>query len=254
MIVAPTGHLTQFHHDGEAETAAGLEKAGTIFFISTQTRLKMSEIRSRAPKANLAFQVYFYGDHSWVEQQVKEAEQIGVTSICVCVDSPIRTFSYNRMVGHYDARKYGRRTTPPVPAQHLNALLTWADIDWLRTITKLPLLLKGIMTVEDAVMALDHGADAIWHSNHGGRALECDITAVELVAEVRSAVGKETTLIVDGGIRTGSDVFKCLALGADMVSIGRFVVYGLIADGAPGVQRTLELFQQEIASVMAMCH
>jgi isopentenyl diphosphate isomerase/L-lactate dehydrogenase-like FMN-dependent dehydrogenase len=253
LIIAPTGHLTQFHHDGEAEMAAGLEDTGTIFFISTQTRLKMSEIRARAPKGDVAFQVYFYGDHDWVKEQVREAEEIGVTSICVCVDSPIRAFSYSRLDGRYDARKYGRRTTPPVPLQHLNARITWADIDWLRTITKLPLSLKGIMTVEDAVLAIEHGADAVWLSNHGGRALECDLTAVEMLEEVRSAVGKEAVLIVDGGIRTGSDVVKCLALGADMVAIGRPIIYGLIADGAAGVRRTVELFHQEIVSVMAMC-
>lgn len=252
LIIAPTGHLTQFHFDGEAELAAGVDGFDTVFCVSTQTRIAMPEIRQRAPNMNWMFQVYFYGDREWILEQVRLAESLGASSICVCVDAPWRPARYRDRENRYDARKYGRRTTPPVPAQHLSKKVTWDDIAWLRSETKLPLLLKGILTAEDGKIAVEHGADAVWLSNHGGRQLECDLTGVEVVAEVREAVGS-VPLVVDGGVRTGSDVLKCLGMGADMVAIGRPAIYGLVADGAAGVRRTLELFQEELSANMAMC-
>lgn len=254
FLVAPLGHLTQFHHDGEAELAAGTEGENTLLCISTQTRLQLSEVRARAPKADIAWQVYFYGDRDWVAGQVEEAKRHGAQAICVCVDAPIRPVRYPDMEIRYDGRKNGRRTQPAVPNTLCNAHTTWDDIAWLKEQAgDLPLLVKGIMTGEDAVLATAHGADVVWVSNHGARQLDSGLSTLEVLEEIRAAVGPGTPLVLDGGIRTGSDILKALALGADMVAIGRPVVFGLITAGAEGVRRTFQLFRDELEASMAMC-
>jgi isopentenyl diphosphate isomerase/L-lactate dehydrogenase-like FMN-dependent dehydrogenase len=116
-----------------------------------------------------------------------------------------------------------------------------------------PVIVKGIVCAEDAVLALEHGADMLWVSNHGGRVLDSGLASLDVLPEIRAAVGKKATIIFDGGVRTGSDILKALALGADIVATGRPVVYGLAVDGAAGVARIFELFAEEFRSAMAMC-
>ena len=131
--------------------------------------------------------------------------------------------------------------------------LNWKTLEKFQRISKKPIILKGILSADDALLAKKIGVDAIWISNHGGRVLETDITALEQLNPIRRKVGKSLKIIVDGGIRTGSDVIKCLSLGADYVAIGRPLIYGLVADSKKGVERVLELYLNELKTSMRLC-
>jgi isopentenyl diphosphate isomerase/L-lactate dehydrogenase-like FMN-dependent dehydrogenase len=254
LIIAPMGAMSQYHADGEAEMAAGVYDANALMCVSTHTRISLGDIRKQSPNARLVWQIYFYGDRDWVKQQIDEAIKYNCEAICICVDAPSRPVRYLDRETRYDARKVGRQTSVPAPDTSKNSHLTWDDFDWLRSIvTDVPLWIKGIMTAEDAVLSLDHGADLIWISNHGGRQLDSGLATLEVVEEIREAAGTETPIIMDGGVRTGSDIIKALALGADVIAIGRPAIYGLIAGGREGVQRVFELYREEIISSMAMC-
>lgn len=253
VIVAPLGHLTQFHEDGEAELALGTEGEGSILFISTQTRISLREVREYSPNSRLAWQVYFYGSREWVEGQVKEAEQLGAVAICVCVDGPKRPVRYLDREARYDGRDHGRFSAPRVPDTLMNLRTTWKDMEWLRSATGLPLILKGIMTPEDARLAIDIGADCVWVSNHGGRTVDSGLATLEVIEEIRGEVGPDYPLVLDGGVRTGSDVVRAIALGADLVAIGRPAAYGLAAGGAEGVHKVFELLREEVDATMANC-
>ena len=253
MIIAPLGHLTQFHDDGEGELARGTESEGSIFCVSTQTRIALSEIRDMAKNARLIWQIYFYGDKSWVLEQINEARNQGCIAIAVCVDAPIRPVRYLDRESRYDGREHGRRTSAPGPDQPMNAKTTWEHIKWLKKEVKdMPILIKGIMSKEDARICQDIGIDAIWISNHGGRQLESGLSTLEVLEEIRSEVGDSVSIILDGGIRNGTDIVKAIALGADIVAIGRLAIYGLIAGGANGVHKIFELMREELIATMAM--
>ncbi|OSM00115.1 alpha-hydroxy acid oxidase [Magnetofaba australis] len=253
VVIAPLGHLTQFHEDGEAELAAGAEGEGTLLCISTQTRLTLEEIRARAPRAELIWQVYCYGDRAWIADQVAQAKAHGVVGIAVCVDAPIRPVRYLDQEIRYDGRKHGRRTQPPVMDTSYNARITWNDMDWLKSqCGDLPFLIKGVMTPEDAALSVAHGADVVWVSNHGGRQIDSGLATLEVLPEIRQAVGNDVTLFFDGGVRTAGDVYKALCLGADVVALGRLAAYGLITAGAPGVKHVLNLLHTELEANLAM--
>ena len=130
--------------------------------------------------------------------------------------------------------------------------LTWSDVDWLRSITSLPILLKGILTAEDALLALEHGVSGIVVSNHGGRQLDSVVTGIEVLPEVVAAVAGRCEVYVDGGIRRGTDILKALALGARAVLVGRPVLWGLAVNGAPGVQHVLEILRDELELAMRL--
>lgn len=249
-IISPLGHLTQFHEDGEAELAAGTEGEETILCISTQTRISLPEIRERAKDTNLLWQVYFYGPREWVAEQVRIATDCGVVAICVCGDAPTRPVRYRDREARYDGRDHGRRTSTPVPSTLTNASTSWEDFAWLRDITDLPVIVKGVMTREDAELSVKYGADAVWVSNHGGRQLDSGLASMDVLPEVRDAIGSEMPLILDGGVRTGGDMVRALAAGADCVGIGRLAAYGLMAGGAAGVHKMLELLREEFISAM----
>ena len=249
-IICPLGHLTQFHEDGEAELAAGTEGEDTILCISTQTRIALPEIRERAKDANLLWQVYFYGPRDWVAEQVRIAADCGVVAICVCGDAPTRPVRYRDREARYDGRDHGRRTSEPVPSTLTNASTSWDDFAWLRDNTDLPIIVKGVMTAEDAKLSVKYGADAVWVSNHGGRQLDSGLASMDALPEVREALGPNVPLILDGGVRTGGDMVRALAAGADCVGIGRLAAYGLTAGGADGVHKMFVLLREEFISSM----
>lgn len=253
LIGAPLGGMTQYHQDGEIALVQGGHAASTIMSISAMSRLRIEEIRDAAPKAALIYQVYFQGSDDWLETEVARAKSVGVKALCLCGDAPVRSMRYRDRENRYDARKFGRRTNAPPPNHALGARATWDYIAWFKRQIDVPVIVKGISCAQDATLALEHGADILWVSNHGGRVLDSGMASLDVLPEIRAAAGKKTTIIFDGGIRTGSDVLKALALGADIVASGRPVVYGLAADGAVGVERVFELFAEEFRAAMAMC-
>ena len=133
-----------------------------------------------------------------------------------------------------------------------NASMTWDIIDWIRRHCKMKLVLKGIMTEEDALLAIKHNVDGIIVSNHGGRQLESDLSTIECLEEVITAVNGKIPVMIDGGIRRGSDIFKAMALGANAVCIGRAFIYGLAANGQKGVEEVLEILQEELVRTMQL--
>jgi 4-hydroxymandelate oxidase len=148
----------------------------------------------------------------------------------------------------------GAAASPISPTQSAfsDPALTWADVDWLRSLTSLPLLLKGILTAEDALLALEHGVDGIIVSNHGGRQLDGAVSSIEALPEVVEAVAGRAEVLLDSGVRRGTDVLKALALGAKAVLIGRPYIWGLAVDGEAGVRRVLSLLREEFALAMAL--
>ena len=253
LIGAPLGGMTQFHQDGEIALAQGGRAASTITSISAMSRLRIEEVREAAPKASLIYQIYFHGPDDWLEDEVARAKAVGVKALCLCVDAPVRTMHYRDRENRYDARKFGRRTNASPPGHALGARATWDYVAWFKRQIDVPVIVKGIVCAADAELALEHGADMIWVSNHGGRVLDSGLASLDVLPEIRAAVGQKATIVFDGGIRTGSDILKALALGADVVAAGRPLVYGLAVDGPAGVARVIELFAEEFRSAMAMC-
>lgn len=252
LIGAPLGGLTQYHADGEIALTQGCAGASSVAALSAMSRLRIEEVRQAATQAKLIYQIYFQGPDEWIESEVRRALDIDVMAICLCGDAPVRTMRYRDRENRYDARRFGRYTNSRPPAHELGARATWQHVEAIRKMTTKPLIVKGIMHAEDAARAVAAGADAVWVSNHGGRALDSGLASLYILPEIRAAVGK-ATVIFDGGIRTGSDILRALAMGADIAAVGRPLVYGLAVDGAAGVQRMFDLFAEEFHSAMAMC-
>lgn len=248
LVIAPMGHLTQFHKNGEAEVALGAEKFSTIVVISSLTRLNLDEIRKYSKKSDIIYQIYFFNNKNWVEKEIIRAKKINVKAVTVTIDSPVASVKYPTLLDKYDARKFGRRTN----FYNLNKkpyFPNWNDIKWLKQkLGKTPLILKGIMHPEDAIKAFKHGAYSVWISNHGGRAFESNVSSLEALQNIRKKVGKNKHLIFDGGVRTGSDLVKALDAGANLIAVGRPIIYGLISGGSEGILQTLNLFYKEFKS------
>jgi len=180
-----------------------------------------------------------HGDSAWVDEIAARAEASGNGAFCLTVD----TAFYSRRERDLAKRNIRRSD---VPGREHQLALTWRDVDRLKSKLKIPLILKGIATAEDALMAVDHGVDMVYVSNHGGRQLDHGLGSVAVLPEIVKAVNKQATIIVDGSINRGSDIVKAIAAGADMVGIGRMQCLGLAADGAPGLVRMLEIMETEV--------
>ena len=234
--------------------------------MATQTLEQIAE----AASGPLWFQLYVYRDRAFTERLVRRAEQAGYRALVVTVDTPrlgrrerdIRN-SFGLPPHLHAANLDDDRLTHTAAAPGESALathadtnfdasLTWNDIDWLRSITQLPVVLKGIMTAEDAALAVAHGVDALVVSNHGGRQLDGVAATIDVLPEIAAAVAGACEVYLDGGIRRGSDVLKALALGARAVLLGRPVLWGLAVDGAAGVEHVLRLLADELETAMAL--
>jgi 4-hydroxymandelate oxidase len=274
LIVAPMAHQRLLHPHGEAATALAAAAQGAGFVLSTQSNVPMEDIaqlvQQDAGRGPLWFQLYWQPSRDTTLALIQRAEAAGFDALVLSVDAPV--------AGVRDAeRRHGFKLPPGVSAVHLPPANTtvaptelasgqsrlfdqllhnapdWDDVAWLRRQTRLPLLLKGITHPDDARLGLDLGADGIVLSNHGGRTLDTVPATAQLLPAVARAVAGRVPLIVDGGIRRGTDVLKALALGADAVMVGRPVLHGLINAGAQGVAQVLRLLRDELEVAMALC-
>ena len=186
LILAPMGHQTQFHAKGEVETAKGAIKANIINFFGTQSRMKLSDIikYNKNPKFT-GWTIFPFGEKKWILDQVKNAEKNKCIAITLCIDANTRSHRYIDRESRYDARKYGGRTNPVSPSPKASLKYDWSLISYIKKNTKLPVIPKGILTVEDCKKALKHGADGIWISNHGGRMFNSGITPVEAIMNIK---------------------------------------------------------------------
>jgi len=250
IIAAPTAYHRFAHPEGECATAQGVGKAGTVLTVSTVSSRTIEDIAS-ATDGPLWFQLYIYRDNKITAKLIQRAEDAGYRAIVLTIDVP-RFGRRERDVRNHFA-------LPPLANIEVNDVtnmkpsVTWKDIAWLRTLTPLPILVKGVLTAEDALLAIEHGVDGIIVSNHGGRQLDGAVASIDALPEVVEAVAKRCEVYLDGGIRRGIDVIKALALGAQAVLIGRPVLWSLAVDGAAGVYRMLELLRAELELAMALC-
>lgn len=251
ILIAPTAQHGLAHTEAERATARAAGKVGTLMVASTSSTHSLEEI-AQAASGPLWFQLYVYPTLQVGEKLVRRAEAAGYKAIVVTVDLPrlgnrerdkrsgfIISFEGNFV----DEQEIAGRTKIP---------FTWDKLPWLRSITSLPILLKGILTAEDALLALEHGMDGIIVSNHGGRQLDGVLSGIEALPEVVEAVNGRCEVYVDGGIRRGTDVLKALALGARAVMVGRPILWGLAVNGERGAGHVLEILRDELELAMVL--
>jgi 4-hydroxymandelate oxidase len=251
VLVAPTAFHRLADPGGERATARAAASAGAIMVVSMASTVAVEDIAAAAPGACLWFQVYLQPDAAFTESVVRRAEAAGCAALVVTVDSPARGV-HDRDARHgFDDLPEGLccenlrdgegRVRPIV----MSPEISWEHITRLREITDLPIVLKGILHPADARLAVAHGAAAVLVSNHGGRQLDTVPATIDMLPEIVAAVDGAVPVLVDGGIRRGTDVAKALALGAAAVGVGRPVVWGLAAGGERGVAHVLGLLRAE---------
>jgi isopentenyl diphosphate isomerase/L-lactate dehydrogenase-like FMN-dependent dehydrogenase len=251
ILIAPTAFHCLAHPEGECATARAAGRADTLMVASTSSTRSLEDT-ARETSGPLWFQLYVH-DRQSAEELVHRATAAGYRALLITVDSP--------RWGHKERSiRSGFRLPPKANFPKKEAAvdvvsLTWESLAWLRSLTSLPLVLKGILTAEDAVLAVQHGVDGIVVSNHGGRQLDSVPASIEALPEVVEAVDGRCEVYLDGGIRRGTDILKALALGARAVLVGRPMLWGLAVNGAEGVGNVLELLRTELelAMVLAGC-
>ena len=252
ILVAPSSAHGLAHPDAERATAQGAGAAGALMVASTESTASLEEIGAAAT-GPLWFQLYVYRNRHVAETLVRRAEDAGYRAIVLTVDLPTWARQERAMRSEEQRRWPPQGNLPGLSGADLDPYnLTWRDLDWLRAHTSLPLVLKGILTAEDAALAVEQGVEGIVVSNHGGRALDGAPATIEALPEVVEAVARRCEVYLDGGVRRGTDALKALALGARGVLVGRPVLWGLAVDGAQGVQHVLELLRAELERAMAL--
>jgi 4-hydroxymandelate oxidase len=266
VLVAPMAYHRLAHDEGEAATARGAAAAGTILVTSTLATVSLEDTATAAPGAPRWLQVYLRRDRGWAAELVARAAAAGYEALVFTVDLPV--------LGHRRVDEANAFALPagmamanlPVLAatvaggsaltahvrDDLDPSLTFDDITWLRDLSGLPVLVKGVLRGDDARACVDAGAAGIVVSNHGGRQLDTAVATADALAEVVAAVGGDVEVLVDGGIRRGTDVLKALALGARAVLVGRPVLWGLATGGADGVHAVLDGLGAEFARALAL--
>lgn len=273
IFLAPVAYQRMAHPDGEVATAcaASAQQAGLV--LSTQASIRLETVAQAVvndpERGPLWFQLYLTPDRAFNRELVQRAERAGYEALVVTVDAPVN--------GARDRERRAGFHLPPgvsavnlggggaAPAQTplsgpsalcgglLQVATSWADIDWLLSQTKLPVLLKGVLHPDDARQAVQLGVAGLVVSNHGGRTLDTAPTTAAVLPRIRQVLGADVPLLVDGGIRRGTDVLKAVALGANAVLIGRPYIYGLANAGALGVAHVLRLLRDELEIAMALC-
>ncbi|MFP3965860.1 alpha-hydroxy acid oxidase [Actinomadura fulvescens] len=259
VLVAPTAFHRLAHPEGERATARAAAAAETIMIVSMASTVAVEEVAAAAPEAVLWFQLYVQPDLDFTESIVRRAEAAGCRALVVTVDSPARGRRDRELRHGFDDLPDGlccenlRDGDTGVRPIVMSPSISWEHLHRLRRITALPIVLKGVLHPEDARAAVLHGAAAVMVSNHGGRQLDTVPATLDLLPEIVAAVCGAVPVLLDGGVRRGTDVLKALALGATAVAVGRPVVWGLAADGERGVGRVLELLRDEIEQALMMC-
>ena len=256
VIAAPTASHDLAHHGGEVETARGAASAGALMTLSTISSRPMEEVAAAAPGAPRWFQLYPPSDRAAAGELVARAVRAGYGAIAVTVDLPLPGNRERDLRNGFEVQ-LGVHLPPDQPVDPDTGLVVlptmdWDDLAWLRSICPIPLISKGVLRADDAIRAVDAGCDGVWVSNHGGRQLDTAIATADALAEISGAVGERALVVVDGGVRRGIDALKALALGADLVAVGRPILWGLAVAGADGVHHVLDTLRSELALAMAL--
>jgi 4-hydroxymandelate oxidase len=261
VLVAPTALQRLAHPDGEAATARAASQAGTVFCLSTISSVTPGELAAAAPDGRRWFQLYWSRDRGFTKSVVEAIVESGFEAIVLTVDLPAGGRRERDLRAAFEVPEDIPLPNLPEPLQGelqealgwiVDPTITWRDLEWLVSLTDLPLVIKGILTAEDAELACEHGATGIIVSNHGGRQLDGVPATLDALPEVVEATGGRAEVLLDGGIRRGTDVVTALALGARAVLVGRPVLWGLAVEGEAGVRRVLELLQDEVALALTL--
>ena len=263
VVVGPLAYQQLYHPDAECGTARAAAAAGTVMAVSTFCTRSHEEIAAAAPGLRQWCQLYVFRDRGVTREHIAEAEASGCSAIVLTVDTPrLAQRERDIRVGFqvpsdlplpYARAAVGEAASNPSDQfAMLDASVSWRDLEWVAGEGRLPIVLKGIVTAEDAQLAVEHGAAAVVVSNHGGRQLDGAPATLDALPEVAEAVAGGAEVYLDGGIRRGTDVAKALALGARAVLAGRAPVFGLAAAGEDGVQHVLELLREELALTLCL--
>lgn len=273
ILLAPCAYQKLVHPAGEVETARGAAAVRAPFVVSTFATVSLEEIAGATPASGrertpLWFQLYVHPDHAFTRDLIQRTEAAGYGVLCVTVDTPI--------LGMRDReRRAGFHLPPGIERANLQALgetvtkmghfegggnysildpaINWDTIAWIRSLTKLPVVLKGILSPDDARLACEHGVSGIIVSNHGGRNLDTVPATIEALPRVMEAVEGRVPVLLDGGVRRGTDIIKALAYGAKAVLIGRPYLWGLGVAGSQGVEQVIRILRLELEAAMTLC-
>lgn len=256
IAVAPTAQHRMYHAGGEPATATGAAQAGALMAISTRASTTVAECAAAAPEAARWYQVYVLPDRARTEALVKEAVEAGCRALALTGDTPLVGRRLRDVRNAFPFPMAGPSLTlgPDEDPRSVDQdpSVTFDHIAWLRDLSGLPVIVKGIVRGDDAITSLDAGAAAVWVSNHGGRQLDGCVATADALAEVVSAVAGRCEVYVDGGIRRGTHALRALAMGATAVFVGRPVIWGLATGGADGVGTVLRGLTAELGSAMAL--
>lgn len=246
LLLAPIGSLQVFDLEGAVASAKAAGEFGIMPVVSSVTEPSLEETMQSSPFSKI-FQLYVQGDWEWTKNMIERVEKSGYKSLCITVDTAVYSRRERPMLSNWIPMSQRHRIDPK-----WRASLTWEDIAKIKDFTSLPIMLKGIATSEDASIAIDHGVDTIWVSNHGGRQLDYGKGSLDILPEVVDVVSNKASIVLDGGIQRGSDIVKARALGADVVAIGKMHGWGLAAGGVNGLIRVLEILEEEIRVAMGL--
>ncbi len=282
FFIAPTAASRLFHpKEGELAVARAAQKAGIAYSASTLASQKLADISAAAPDVPKIIQIYVWKDRGIVKELLDRAKEAGFTGCVLTVDTivagarerdPRNRFTVpprlNRKtvsqalarpgylmdmftspkIGpvNFEGLDTGGRGVMNVINELFDRTMTWKDAEWMAKEWGGPFAIKGVATAEDAVRAVDHGASAVWVSNHGGRQIDTSVPVIDLLPEMRAAVSPKIEIIADGGVRRGSHVLKLIARGATSVAIGRAYLYGLAAGGEAGVNRAIRILKDDV--------
>ena len=270
ILIAPVAMQQMAHKDGEVATTKAARTLNTIMSHSTISNKSIKEVGPIHDKT--FFQLYFSKDRDFTSQMLKECKSLGYKAIVFTVDAPRLgtrerdernsfkmpgNLKLGNFIGtkfeHFDKIEEYDGSSMKVHSDHLfDPSLTFDIIPWIKEQSSLPVLVKGILRPDDATQALSFGADGIIISNHGGRQLDSAVPTLKQIEPIRNTVGYEPLIIVDGGIRRGTDILKCIALGADAVQIGRPILWGLQYGGQEGVELVLNMLKSELIEAMTL--
>jgi len=246
IFLAPVGSLGSLHAGGGAAAARAAAEAGVPIFVSSVTPTELEAVAA-VPSCLKAYQLYPRGDDAWIDDYASRAIAAGYDAFCFTVDNAV-TSRRERDI----AKRFAKPWRKGAKGLDMQAAFGWDSIGRFRARHRIPLIIKGIATEEDARRACDLGVDAIYVSNHGGRQLDHGRGAIDVLPEVVAAVAGRARVFIDGGFCRGTDIVKAMILGADAVGIGRMYLFGLAAAGAEGVLQVLRLLEEEVAACLAL--
>ena len=270
IVVAPTAFHRLAHPDGELATVRGAGDTGALFILSTLSTTAVEDVVAAA-SGPVWFQLYVYKDRAATEALVRRVEAAGCRALVLTVDAPLlgrrerdvrNRFALPPHLGVQNMYAHGYAAVDAPDGESglaayfatlLDPALTWEAVSWLRGVTKLPVIVKGIVRPDDAARAIAAGAAGVVVSNHGGRQLDASPATIDVLARVVDAVAGRGEVLLDGGIRRGADVVKAIALGARAVLVGRPILWGLAAGGRDGVGAALGMLRRELDLAMALC-